>query len=189
MPTKFPVDRADVLLSKSDPGAVDPNLIIAELPLRPNQTIADIGSGPGYFAVPLAKYLFDGKVYAVDIQQGMLDIVEKEAEKVHVDNVETVLSKETKIPLDDASIDIALLSNVLHEATSPMRLLREAARIVKKGGWIAIMEWRKEEMASGPPLKERIAFDDVEKLLIKLELPITTRRLIANTRYLILIEK
>ena len=189
MPTKFPVDRADVLLSRSNPDAVDPNLLVAELPLRPNQTIADIGSGPGYFTVPLAKYLYDGKVFAIDIQQGMLDIVDREAKAVHVTNVETVLSKETKIPLDDASIDIALLSNVLHEATSPTRLLRETARIVKKGGWIAIMEWRKEEMETGPPLKERIAFKDVEKLLIKLELPIKTRRLIGNTRYLILIEK
>lgn len=189
MPTKFPIERADVLLSRSKPGAIDPNLLIAELPLRPFQIIADIGCGPGYFTVPLAKYLYDGKVFAVDVQQGMLDIVEKEAKAVHVTNVETVLSKETKIPLDDASVDIALLSSVLHEATSPTRLLRDVARIVKKGGWIAIMEWRKEEMPTGPPLDERIALKDVQKLLTKLELRIRTRRLITDTRYLILVEK
>lgn len=189
MPTKFPVERADVLLSRSRPDAIDPNLLIAEMPLRPFQIIADIGCGPGYFTVPFAKYLYDGKVYAVDIQQGMLDIVEREAKLVHVTNVETVLSKETKIPLDDASVDIALMSSVLHEATSPTRLLREVSRIVKKGGWIAIMEWRKEEMETGPPLNERIAFKSVEKLLTKLELKIRTRRLIAETRYLILVEK
>ncbi|MCH7906196.1 MAG: class I SAM-dependent methyltransferase [Chloroflexi bacterium] len=189
MPTKFPVERADTLLSKSRPDAVDPNQLIAELPLRPFHTVADIGSGPGYFSVPLAKYLYDGKVYAVDIQQGMLDIVEREAKAVHVTNVETVLSKETKIPLDDASVDIALLSNVLHEATSPLRLLRDVARIVKKGGWIAIMEWRKEEMPNGPPLEERIAQKDVEKLFTKLDLPIKARRMIADTRYLVLVEK
>ncbi|MCH7641999.1 MAG: methyltransferase domain-containing protein, partial [Chloroflexi bacterium] len=97
MPTKFPVERADILLSRSNPGVVDPNLLIAELPLRPFQIVADIGSGPGYFSIPLGKYLYDGKVYAVDVQQGMLDIVEKEAKAVHVNNVETVLSKETKI--------------------------------------------------------------------------------------------
>jgi ubiquinone/menaquinone biosynthesis C-methylase UbiE len=189
MPTKFPVERADVLLSKSDPGAVDPNLLIAELPLRTDMTVADIGSGPGYFSVPLAKYLFDGKVYAIDVQQGMLDIVVKEAEAVHVNNIETVLSKETKIPLDDASVNIALLSNVLHEASSPTRLIRDVARIVKKGGWIAIMEWKKEEMSSGPPLKERLSMKDAEKLIEKIELPIKARRFIGNTRYLILIEK
>jgi hypothetical protein len=62
-------------------------------------------------------------------------------------------------------------------------------RIVKKGGWIAIMEWKKEEMKSGPPLKERMALKDVEKLVAKLGLPIRARRLIAGTRYLILVEK
>ena len=189
MPTKFPVERADVLLSKSDPGAVDPNLLIAELPIRTDMTVADIGSGPGYFSVPLAKYLYDGKVHAIDVQQGMLDIVAKQAEAMRVNNIETVLSKETKIPLDDASVDIALLSNVLHEASSPTRLIRDVARIVKKGGWIAIMEWKKEEMKSGPPLKERISLQDVEKLIEKLELPISARRLISGTRYLVLVEK
>jgi len=189
MPTKFPVERADVLLSKSDPGAVDPNLLIAELPLRTDMTVADIGSGPGYFSIPLAKYLYDGKVHAVDVQQGMLDIVVKEAEAVRVNNIETVLSKETKIPLEDASVDIALLSNVLHEASSPTRLFRDVARIVKKGGWIAIMEWKKEEMKSGPPLKERMALKDVEKLVEKIDLPIKARRFIGNFRYLVLIEK
>jgi len=189
MATKFPVERAEDLLSKSSPGAVDPNLLIAELPLRTDMTVADIGSGPGYFTVPLAKYLYDGKVYAVDVQQGMLDMIDKQAESLRVENIESLLSKETKIPLDDDSVDVALLSNVLHEASSPTRLLRDVARIVKKGGWIAIMEWKKEEMKPGPPLKERVSFEDVEKLIEKLELPISARRLISGTRYLVLIEK
>ncbi|MCH7643064.1 MAG: methyltransferase domain-containing protein, partial [Chloroflexi bacterium] len=114
---------------------------------------------------------------------------DKEANAVHVNNVETVLAKETNIPLDDASVDIALMANVLHEATSPTRLLRDVSRIVKKGGWIAIMEWRKVEMETGPPVSERIAQKDVEKLLTKLELSIKARRLIGDTRYLLLIEK
>ena len=107
MATKFPVERAEDLLSKSSPGAVDPNLLIAELPLRTDMTVADIGSGPGYFTVPLAKYLYDGKVYAVDVQQGMLDMIDKQAESLRVENIESLLSKETKIPLDDDSVDVA----------------------------------------------------------------------------------
>ncbi|HCV27349.1 MAG TPA: class I SAM-dependent methyltransferase [Dehalococcoidia bacterium] len=189
MPTKFPVEHADVLLSKSDPGAVDPNLLIAELPIRTDMKVADVGSGPGYFSLPLAKYLYDGTVYAVDVQQGMLDIVESQAEVMRVNNIELMLSKETKIPLDDESVDVALLSNVLHETSSPTRFIRDVSRIVKKGGWIAIMEWKKEETKSGPPLKERIALEDVEKLIGKIDLPIKARRLIGTSRYLILVEK
>jgi len=189
MATKFPVERADDLLSTSDPGAVDPNLLIAELPLRTDMTVADIGSGPGYFTVPLAKYLYDGTVYGIDVQQGMLDLIDSQAEAAHVNNIDTVLSKETKIPLDDATVDVALMSNVLHEASSPTRLIRDVARIVKKGGWIAIMEWRKEATRFGPPQKERVDLMEVEKLIGKLDLPIRARRIIAGTRYLILVEK
>ena len=51
------------------------------------------------------------------------------------------------------------------------------------------MEWKKEETKSGPPLKERIALEDVEKLIGKIDLPIKARRLIGTSRYLILVEK
>ena len=57
------------------------------------------------------------------------------------------------------------------------------------GGWIVIMEWKKEDMTAGPPLKERIALEDVEKLIDKINLPIKARRLIGNSRYLVLVEK
>ncbi|MDA1258159.1 MAG: class I SAM-dependent methyltransferase [Chloroflexi bacterium] len=189
MPTKFPLENAEALLSQSRPGAVDPNYVVAELPLRTFHFVADIGCGPGYLTIPLAKYLYDGKVYAIDVQQGMLDIVEREAKAAHVQNVETVLSRETKLPLEDNSVDLALMSNVLHEASYPTRLIRDAARIVKKGGWIAILEWRKQEMRVGPPLDERVAQEDVEEILEKLELTVKARRIIGDIRYLLLVEK
>ena len=98
-----------------------------------------LGCGPGFFTVPIAKYVFDGKVYAVDIQQKMLDAVKDSVEKVRLGNVEPVLSKENKLPLDDDSIDGAFLAFVLQEAEKPVSLLKQVKRCLRKGGWLAIL--------------------------------------------------
>ena len=73
---KFPVARADELLKTSRMEILDPQTVFGYLPMRVYQDIADIGCGPGYFTIPLAKYAFDGKIHAVDVQQEMLDITE-----------------------------------------------------------------------------------------------------------------
>ncbi len=186
MPNKFPVERAGELLSPAGPGTLDPNHVIATLPLRPFQVIADIGCGPGYLAIPLAKYAYDGRVYAIDIQQGMLDLADEQARKHNLGNLNTVLSKETKIPLEKASVDGALLAGVLHESTSPTRLLKDVCRIVKPQGWIAIIEWHKAETEGGPPVEERLAMKDAVKLLEKQSLAVSVQRRLTDSRYIVM---
>jgi len=156
-PHKFHIDNVDRLLSSARQEMLDPQAIFSLLPMRVYQHVADIGCGPGYFTVPLAKYLFDGKVYAIDVQQGMLDVVKGRLEKTRLSNVELVLSKETKVPLNDDSVDGAIIVNALHEVTQPTSTLKEMHRILKKGGWAAIIDWRKEDTEQGPPVEERIA--------------------------------
>jgi ubiquinone/menaquinone biosynthesis C-methylase UbiE len=154
---KFPVERADELLKASRMDILDPQTVFGYLPMRVYQEIADIGCGPGYFTIPLAKYAFDGKVHAVDIQQEMLDITEASLKEARLTNGRLHLSKESKLPLDDDSLDGALLVNSLHEAIKPAALLKDAHRALRKGGWAAIIDWRKEEMEIGPPADARLA--------------------------------
>lgn len=158
-PHKFPAENADKLIETSRQEMLDPQSVFALLPLRVYHHIADIGCGPGYFTVPLAKYAFDGKVYAIDMQQAMLDRVKTRLEESRLHNVELVLSKETKIPLDGDSVNGAIIVNTLHEATQPKTMLKEALRLIHRGGWAAIIDWRAEEMEEGPPLEERLARD------------------------------
>lgn len=157
---KFPVARADELLASSRMEILDPQTVFGYLPMRVYQEIADIGCGPGYFTIPLAKYAFDGKIHAVDIQQEMLDKVQAALEEARLTNGVMHLSKESKLPLDDDSIDGALLVNSLHEATKPSALLKEARRTLRRGGWGAIIDWRKEDMEVGPPTDARLSRDD-----------------------------
>ena len=157
---KFPVARADELLASSRMEVLDPQTVFGYLPLRVYQEIADIGCGPGYFTIPLAKYAFDGKIHAIDIQQEMLDKAQAALDEARLTNGVMHLSKESKLPLDDDSIDGALLVNSLLEATKPSALLKEARRALRRGGWGAIIDWRKEDMEIGPPTTARLSRDD-----------------------------
>jgi ubiquinone/menaquinone biosynthesis C-methylase UbiE len=157
---KFPIDRADELLAPSRMEILDPQTVFGYLPMRVYQEIADIGCGPGYFTIPLAKYAFDGKIHAVDIQQEMLDKTQAALDEARLTNGVMHLSKESKLPLDDESIDGALLVNSLHEATKPSALLKETHRALRRGGWGAIIDWRKEDMDIGPPTDARLSRED-----------------------------
>ncbi len=156
---KFPVKRLEELTNSERSEIIDPQTVFGLLPMRVYQHIADIGCGPGYFSIPLAKYAFDGKIYAVDVQQEMLDALDERRKEARLSNVETLLSNESKIPIDDDSLDGAILVNSLHEASRPADLLKETLRSLRKGGWAAIIDWRKEKMEIGPPLAARLARD------------------------------
>ncbi|MFW6195381.1 MAG: class I SAM-dependent methyltransferase [Chloroflexota bacterium] len=187
MPQKFPVERAEELINPRAAAAYDPHQVIAGLPLRPFQNVADIGCGPGYLTIPLAKYLYDGKVYAVDVQQGMLDILNERVQQSRLSNVETVLSKENQIPLDDGAVDGVVLAHLMHEAESPNDLLNESKRVLARGGWIAVLDWHRKETEAGPPLEERISASDAAKVLGENGLNVQAVRDIGDTRYLIIV--
>ena len=154
---KFPVKRLEELTRSERSEIIDPQTVFGLLPMRVYHHIADIGCGPGYFSIPLAKYAFDGKIYAIDVQQKMLDALEEHTREVRLSNVTPILSKESKIPIDDDSIDGAIIVNSLHEASKPADLLKETIRLLRKGGWAAVIDWRKEKMEFGPPVAARLA--------------------------------
>ena len=190
MPRKFPVSRAEELLKPSLDASVDPQALIAILPLRNEQQVADVGCGPGYFAIPLAKYLYKGCLYAVDVQEKMLEIVQRQAKKNRLQGVKTVLSKENSIPLEDALMDGVLCAGVLHEASKPNSLFKEMTRLLKPTGWLAILEWRPmEEPQVGPPTKVRIEPQRVRELGDSTGLKLVWERSLNPDRYVTLFRK
>ena len=186
MPTKFDPDNKDLLLSKD---RMDPHRLISLIPILPYHQVADIGCGPGYFTVPLAKFVFDGRVFALDVQQEMLDATQKAVDAVRLSNVEVTLSEEKKLPLESDSLDGALLAFVLQEASSARMLLREAKRCLKKSGWLAILEWYKREMDDGPPLGQRIDEDEMLAMTEKAGLRFATRRDLNDKQYMVMVRK
>ena len=113
----------------------------ALLRLMPPMVIADLGAGDGSFSLLLAQNA--RKVIAVDSSAKMIEFAREQAQRHHLKNVDYRLGDMEELPIDDASIDIVFFSQSLHHALHPDRAIAEAARILKTGGRIAILDLAK----------------------------------------------
>ena len=124
----------------------DPDLAMRLIRVQRGSTVADLGAGSGYFTVRLARAVGSaGKVYAVDIQQGMLDLLQRAVTRQRLTNVIPVLAVENDPRLPAASLDLALMVDVYHELSSPQVTLAHLQRALKPGGRLVLLEYRAED--------------------------------------------
>ena len=117
---------------------------------------ADFGCGYGTFTIPAAQVI-GGKIYALDIEPGMVKTVKLKAKMFNLDNVVAIrrdfVSRGSG--LKNSSIDFVFLFNILH-AEDPVGLLKEAYRILKPGGKAGIIHWKYDEtIRDGPSMDIR----------------------------------
>jgi SAM-dependent methyltransferase len=123
-----------------------PSLALPALKLKPGDVVADIGAGSGYYTGRLAKLVGEkGVVYAVDIQQEMLDLLTNKMADANIHNVKAVLGDITDPRLPRASVDLALLVDVYHEFDHPYEMIEAICASLKPGGRIAFIEFRGED--------------------------------------------
>ena len=123
-----------------------PDLAIQALKLKPGEAVADIGAGTGYYTRRLARLVGDrGTVYAVEIQQEMLDLLTNKLAQLKIHNVKPVLGtiKDPKLPA--AAVDMALLVDVYHEFDYPYEMVRSLCASLKPGGRLVFVEFRGED--------------------------------------------
>lgn len=141
-----------------------PTKLMQALKLRPGDAVADIGAGSGYFTFRLADRVGPkGKVYAVEIQQEMLDIIDKRMKARGVENIDLVLGteKDPKLPAD--SVDLVLLVDVYHEFSYPFEMTAAMVRALKPGGRLVFVEYRKED----PQVPIKLVHKMMEKQVLK----------------------
>jgi SAM-dependent methyltransferase len=134
----------------------DPNLIWEKLGLENPLCIVDVGCGLGFAAIPFSKKMPGGKVYACDVSSEMLEAMKLEAEAADARNIVPVLCQEAKIPIEPGIADVLLTQNLHHELHSAVDTLLECKRILRRGGKIAVIDWKKEPMDFGPPQDIRV---------------------------------
>jgi len=151
---------------------LDPQALLKELGVVTGHLVGDLGcGGAGYFTLPAARLVGEmGKVYAVDILKAALEGVASKAKLENFNNIETVWSDlervgATKIP--EATLDEALLVNILFQSRQNSSLLQEAHRLLKVGGKLLLVDWKVEPTPIGPPVQNRMSPEAVQKIVLQ----------------------
>ncbi|MFO7977245.1 MAG: class I SAM-dependent methyltransferase, partial [Bacteroidales bacterium] len=133
-------------------GPVDPKVIL------------DIGAGTGIYSIAFLDFFPQSRIYACDISATMIEWMQENVVPAYPD-ITPLEMHENKVPLQDQVADLILMVNLHHELEDPALMLAECRRLLREGGRIAICDWKKEEMDSGPPATIRISARQVEKQL------------------------
>ncbi|MBS94962.1 MAG: SAM-dependent methyltransferase [Chromatiales bacterium] len=121
------------------------DLLLESLPLEPDSVVVDLGAGSGYFSIPIATQVPEGRVIAVDIQQEMLDRLAMHAGEAGVDNIDLVLATETDPRVPANSADLVLIVDAYHEFSHPREVMLGVAKGLKPGGLLYHLEYRAED--------------------------------------------
>jgi ubiquinone/menaquinone biosynthesis C-methylase UbiE len=156
----------------------DIDVILRKMGIEENQRVAELGCGNfGFFVWPLARTVGRrGLVYAVDILKPTLEEIKHQATSDNLPQVKTVWSnlevfKATAI--ETSSLDNALLVNVIHQSTKKIDLLREAIRLLKRGGKLLVVEWKNIDSPLGPKPEQRVKLEALKIAAPKVGLDIT----------------
>ena len=120
-----------------------PNLAVDLLDVKKDMIIADFGAGTGYFTSKLARKC--SIVYAVDIQQEMLDLNAKQMRNKNINNVKFILGFTDRTGLPKNSLDLVILVDVYHELENPLEIMNDIKSSLNQTGKVALIEYRKED--------------------------------------------
>lgn len=150
---------------------VNPEDIVAQAEIKKGQVVADFGCGAGFFSLAAARFAGEnGTVYAVDIMPDRLAVTQASAQHKGISNV-SVVESDLEKPLDKVepvSCDLVVMSNILHQVSSKEALLRNAYQVLKTGGKVLVVEWKRGYSAFGPDQTSRVTREELVVLMQKM---------------------
>lgn len=166
-----------------------PELLISQMPIQNNHTLLDVGAGSGFFTLPMAKKT-TGKVYAMDPDFRMLNVISTKAKEKGFNNIEPLQETIENLSLQDNSIDFVMASLVLHEVKSLTRALTKIFDVMAVGGHLLCLEYEKDDLiVEGPPMSIRIQSEELEKALQNIGFNIVKKTRINDALYTLLTVK
>lgn len=145
---------------------IDLKSILKRVGVAKGTSVAELGCGTGYFSVLASEQVgSDGRVYAIDILKSALAAVMREVRKRNIKNIVPVWSNievyRGARQIQDASVDVDLIINTLFMSRKHVEFMRESARMLKKGGVLVIVEWKKNGKF-GPQAEDRVDPDKIK---------------------------
>ncbi len=133
-----------------------PDQVIDALGLRGDETVCDVGAGPGYFALSLARRLPRGWVYAVDVEPKMVQLLRDRLRSEKVTNVSPILALPDEPLVPPAACDVLLLVDAFHHFTDRVASLRRLRRSLKPGGRLVNIDYHLHELPVGPKPEHKV---------------------------------
>ena len=156
--------------------------IISLLPSMPYHEIADIGCAEGALSVPLGKLVYRGNVVSLDPIKKNLTATRRELKKAR-------LTDEPILPLKDETLDGAMSAFPFQFFKKPEQTLKDANRCMKKGGWLAVIEWQPEFSDYGPVSKDRVQPTALREKIEKAGFKFYIRHNLSDMAYMMIFSK
>lgn len=155
---------------KSSFDLIDSGKLKTLLPVNPGSVIIDLACGKGLYSLFLSELVGPaGLIHAVDLWKEGLDLLEEQTREKGISNIQTLLADAGRqIDIDDASADLCLMSTVLHdfaEAGQADVVLEKVKNLLKPGGCLAVIEFKKIQGPPGPPIHIRLDPAEVETMV------------------------
>lgn len=135
---------------------------IEALQLKPGMRVADIGGGSGYFSRPIAKAVGEeGVVYVCDLATNLMEFLQEKAKEEQLNNIVTVYAAVDRPMLPPNSVDLIFFCDTNHHLENRVEYYKGLHGLLRDGGRIAVIDWKKEEQKVGPPPSHNHAKKDM----------------------------
>jgi ubiquinone/menaquinone biosynthesis C-methylase UbiE len=172
---------------------INPQAIIETLEITEGMAVGDFGAGTGYFTFPLAQKLGQsGVVYAIDILKEKIETIESQAKLLRFDNIvakRANLELANGSKLTEASLDWVFLVTMLFQNKDKKTVMLEAARVLKKGGKILVIEWVMGDFSFGPARELRVSKEEIFELAQGADLSVGEEIEISDFHFGLILEK
>ncbi len=181
-------------MSHAGTALIDPYKIFERISLSEGKRVADLGCGrTGHFVFPAIKIVGEkGVVYAVDVVKNILDSIKSMARSEGYDNLQTVWSDieiPGKTPIPENSLDAVFCVNVLFQLQNKAGAIKEAARMLKKGGYLVVVDWAKRLGMLGPAEEKMLDPEELTRLAASENLKLIDKILPGEYHYSLIFEK
>lgn len=150
----------------------DPKHIVGQFGLTEGMHVADLGAGAGYYSIAAAGRVgVSGRVYAVEIQQDLMERTAREAKASGFENVEVIwgdVAVQGGTKIADSTLDAVITANVLFQVADKEAFVTEIKRILKPGGRALIIDWAGSFAGMGPQAADVVSKDDARVLFKRL---------------------
>lgn len=138
----FPHQYARSLLNPLRGLILSNRALIRRMALSPGMTVLELGPGPGYFSLPVARTIAPGRLHLLDIQPEMLNLAVNRLREAGCDNFDVEVGDAAALPYITGSVDVVFMVTVLGEVIDHEGCISEAFRVLKPGGLLSVSEAR-----------------------------------------------